>query len=152
MRNLGSCHRQPSGIAPTKMLKGTAMRFAIALTLGLWLFAASTAQAQQTFALFCRGQYSYVVHPDGNFQISLNKGQLAAGGSGANLTQGMCAWSDRPIAGDEPNVLIFQYSITVGTSFAVCAQNTNCTFMVRAYNDKEGRFRVKQSRLWIWNR
>lgn len=125
---------------------------AIALILGLYLFTDSTAQAQQTFALFCRGKYNYIVHPDGNFQVPVIKGQRAAGNLGANLTRGTCAWADRPIAADEPNVLIFQYSITVGTSFAVCAQNPSCTFMVRAYNDRNGRFRVKESRLWVWNR
>ena len=128
------------------------MRIILALIVGLLIFAGSEAQAQSDFPLYCRGQFSYIVLGQGQMQISLNKAQGAAGNLGVNLKEGTCAWGDRPIAAGEPNVLIFPQASTGNTALSVCSQNTNCTFMVRAYNDFAGRFQVHNAYVWIWNR
>ena len=128
------------------------MRIMLAAIFGLWVFSSAVAQAQQTYPLWCRGKFSYIVHPSGHLQISLNKAQRAAGNMGRNLVAGTCAWSDRPISPSEPSVLLLRYTPAGGTTFVVCSQSTNCTFMVGAFNDMAGRFRVADLRVWIWNR
>jgi hypothetical protein len=86
------------------------------------LFAGGPAAAQQlqcpsttlgqSSEILCRGPLSAqmnAVVPQGqasSYSYTFVRNATAAGANGATLGAGTCAWSDRPVASNEPNVLL----------------------------------------------
>lgn len=137
------------------------MRLVFALLAALAVMGGPAALAQedmalpepsQTHPLYCRGTYNFISSWNGWMQIHLKKADAAAGERGEDLPASSCAWQDRPISADEPRFLVVPETTTGTTALVMCSQNPDCTFLVYAFNDGDGRLRVHSLNVWIWNR
>lgn len=69
------------------------------------------------YSLFCRGPFEVITRipnmPAGGPFIKFKRGTSKAGPNGQSLLKGTCAWADRGVAADEPNLLLINASNNV---------------------------------------
>jgi hypothetical protein len=67
----------------------------------------SSASAQTTYPLVCKGTNLGVYTSSGGVAITFVRSPRAAGINWNALAPGSCAWVDRPVGGGEPNRLCY---------------------------------------------
>lgn len=143
------------------MLKNTALCAIAAAAI------ASTAKAQQSYMMTCRGGGSmwvgigqYGMAATAEDVIAITYVRAAQGAEAHPPAAGECAWIDRGIHADEPNVIQLQETGGFSSSMSCNAQGCDITtqsaaaeylikavrnaetFQVHVYNDRNGRMVV----------
>lgn len=80
------------------------MRFLILMSLAVFMTTPAYA-----FRFLCRGPFVVTARPDGMIYggpaIVFKRGSIGAAPNGQSLPKGTCAWADRGVATNEPNIL-----------------------------------------------
>ncbi len=104
---------------------------------------AGTAAAQQTYLLKCRSgaTTAFNISVEGDLRFGFTKAANAAGDDGASLSQGECAWVDRPVSDTEPGT----FAAALGPNFkvgAVVPNQLNGSFKAYIY---------AATQAWVYN-